>query len=1016
MPGERRPSFLFPTHLERQMTIPYACTTPLPDGGVHTRPGELVGRGAEWARITAVLAAARSGRGRAVLVTGEPGVGKTRFAAEAVGAAEAAGMVTARGRAGTVGPAVPYRPLVEALLALVRAEPPAQHRLGRYGPVLARLLDDARGTGVSALSPLVVAEAVLRLTSVVGRGRGCLLVLDDLHEADAGTLSVVEYLLGNVGPLPAVLLLTTGSAPGPAAELAARAREDGTAAVLDLAPLGRTDVRLLLSSELGVAPEQVSPALVRRAATGGAGIPFVVRALAHDPAPVPTALVEHVRLRAERLGPSGVELLGMAAVFGGRFPAPVLRHATGRTDAGLCALLRAAVAASLVVPDGPGTDWYAFRFPLAADALRSALGPVEQPALARRAAAALAELHPGLPGVWCGHAAELHERAGDTGEAVRLYGEAADRATAEGATERALTLLRRAHDLLDAATAPELHATVLERLLDAVARSGRLDRLPAGAGPETLGSPCLPGPRRAGLHARLAEIHALAGRPAEALRQLDLARWLLGERPDDGAGAAPDDRAGGVPDHRAGADPDHRAAVAPDDRAGTVVDDPAAAVVDLAAACVEPSRLAPERLRTAEDCARRAVGRGGGPEVVGRALLVLGGLDERGAPGHFARARALADAHRLPGLRVAAEAGIARLAVERDGRAGPAEQARQAALRMGLLPTAHEAGFALALERVRRGAFGAARELIQEGGAEAARLGLGRADALWRLADAVRWAHLGRRAEMLDALERLAAPVDAAPGVRPMAYGLARAFCSLLEEDHEAAEREWAQALAYDAENPATGDFGRHGVVLLLGVLAGRMGRHHHERVAAASAAGTRWNRPFVGLAHAVLLGREGRAAEASAAAAVAFDAAGPYPLARHLSQRLVARSAYEDGWGAPVAWLREAEEYVHGAGLPAVAGACRALLRGMGASVRQRRTGTEQVPPGLRRCGITVREFEVARLLAERFGNRDIAGRLHISPRTVEKHVASLLQKTGHPNRAAFASAARDLVAGSAS
>lgn len=82
-----------------------------------------------------------------------------------------------------------------------------------------------------------------------------------------------------------------------------------------------------------------------------------------------------------------------------------------------------------------------------------------------------------------------------------------------------------------------------------------------------------------------------------------------------------------------------------------------------------------------------------------------------------------------------------------------------------------------------------------------------------------------------------------------------------------------------------------------------------------------------------------------------------------------------------------------------------------MGAPVRQRRTGTEQVPPDLRRCGITVREFEVARLLAERIGNKDIAGRLHISPRTVEKHVASLLQKTGHPNRTAFASAARDLV-----
>ncbi|WP_157867970.1 response regulator transcription factor, partial [Streptomyces prasinus] len=71
-------------------------------------------------------------------------------------------------------------------------------------------------------------------------------------------------------------------------------------------------------------------------------------------------------------------------------------------------------------------------------------------------------------------------------------------------------------------------------------------------------------------------------------------------------------------------------------------------------------------------------------------------------------------------------------------------------------------------------------------------------------------------------------------------------------------------------------------------------------------------------------------------------------------------------------------------------------------------RTGTEQVPPALRRCGITAREFEVAQLLAERVANKDIAVLLHISPRTVEKHVASLLQKTGHPDRAAFATATR--------
>lgn len=968
------------------MTTPYGCTTPVRDHVPHPG-GQLVGRGTETGRIADALADARTGRGGTVIVTGEPGVGKTRLAAEALAAARDAGMAAARGRAGTVGPAVPYRPLVEALLALSRAEPSSDpEELGRYGPVLARLLSDPLSTEVTSVSPLMVAEAVLRLIAVVGRRRGCLLVLDDLHEADAGTLAVVEYLLDNLGHLPAVLLLTAERGPCGAVALAARARQDGVATVIDLAPLGRSAVRRLVACELGIAPEEVSPALVARAATGGAGLPFVVKELVHGLGGV----AQNLRLRAARLGPRGEEFLSLAALLGPRFPLAVLRHAAGCDEAELTRLLRAGTAASLVVPDGPGTDWYAFRYPLAAEALREALGPVEQAALARRAADALTALHPRLPGTWCARAAELHEAAGDTAEALRLYTEAARRATVEGAPDRALDLLGRAHRLSDPDSAPEAHAAVLEHLLDAVGSSGRLDRLPSATAPGLPGDgarPWEPGPTvppslRAGLHARFAEIQVQAGRPVEGLRELDRARRLLAGHDDAGAVAR----------------------------------------VDLAAALVEPARLAPDRLRTAEESARRAVGaahRAGLPEVAGRALLALARLvgeqDETAAVARFEEARVLAEAHRLPGVRLSAELGLARVEARRDGSTAPLERARAEALRAGLLPTAHEAGLELALDRVRRGAFGSAAELVHEGIADASRLGLGRALSRWRLLDAVHWAHQGRRAEMGEALKRLAPLVDAAPGVRPLAYGLARGFCSLLEEDHEGVERDFAQALAYDAENPATGEFGRHGIVLLLGVLAGRMGRRHHAGVVAASAAGSRWNRPFVGLAHAVLLGREGRPGEATAAAAAALDAAAPYPVARHLCLRLVARSAHEDGWGAPVEWLREAEEFFHGAGLPAPAGACRSLLRGMGAPVRQRRSGADRVPPGLRRCGITVREFEVARLLAERFGNRDIAGRLHISPRTVEKHVSSLLQKTGHPTRAAFASAARELVAGPA-
>jgi DNA-binding NarL/FixJ family response regulator len=136
---------------------------------------------------------------------------------------------------------------------------------------------------------------------------------------------------------------------------------------------------------------------------------------------------------------------------------------------------------------------------------------------------------------------------------------------------------------------------------------------------------------------------------------------------------------------------------------------------------------------------------------------------------------------------------------------------------------------------------------------------------------------------------------------------------------------------------------------------------------------------------------------------AKAQEVAAPFAMARHLGTRLVAEAAVADGWGEPVEWLRGAEQYFHAAALPAIASACRALLREAGASVSQRRTGHERIPPALRRVGVTIREYEVFELLAGRLGNKEIAGRLHISPRTVEKHVASLITKTGRADRTAL-------------
>jgi DNA-binding CsgD family transcriptional regulator len=135
-------------------------------------------------------------------------------------------------------------------------------------------------------------------------------------------------------------------------------------------------------------------------------------------------------------------------------------------------------------------------------------------------------------------------------------------------------------------------------------------------------------------------------------------------------------------------------------------------------------------------------------------------------------------------------------------------------------------------------------------------------------------------------------------------------------------------------------------------------------------------------------------------AIAEAMRASAPYPTGRHLGLRLVSEAAIAEGWGTPVEWLRAAEEYFHEQQMTAVAGACRALLRRAGAIVPQRRQGAAGIPVALRSAGVTVREYEILQLLTRRLSNREIAARLHLSPRTVEKHIASLIAKTGQSDR----------------
>ena len=117
----------------------------------------------------------------------------------------------------------------------------------------------------------------------------------------------------------------------------------------------------------------------------------------------------------------------------------------------------------------------------------------------------------------------------------------------------------------------------------------------------------------------------------------------------------------------------------------------------------------------------------------------------------------------------------------------------------------------------------------------------------------------------------------------------------------------------------------------------------------------------------------------------------------------LVAPDAHRDGWGEPTAWLRESLACFERRASTRSRVAADGMLRELGAPVPRRTTGRGQPTPcrrSLAELGITAREVDVLVLVAGGATNREVAERLFISPRTVDKHVERLLQKTGATRR----------------
>ncbi len=444
-----------------------------------TRP--FVGRMKELHELRSTLEEASSGHGSLVLVTGEPGIGKTRLMQEFAGTASDQGWHVVVGRCWEEGGAPPYWPWIQVVRAAGGeferlAEPPSDSFAAPSADpesVRFRLFD-----------------AVTRYLVETARDRPLVIVVDDLHAADAPSLLLLSFLGGAIADSR---LLVLGS------------YREGERRVHELATLFGELVRVGRRVSLrGLSTDEVEAYVARvagdasrpdaaklHAITGGN--PFflgeVMRLLAagglvgeaaeavRDPMlRVPEEVRSLIRRRVAGLSHEAISSLDVAAVIGREFDFRVLERTSRLRPARLLDVVAEAVETGIVL-EGPATGRYTFVHELVRETLYEDLPPsrrLELHLLIGRVLEELSRGEPDPPLTEIAHHLALAAPLGDVEEACDYLLRAGDRASGLLAYEEAAAHYRRALELLGTAEEPsaERRCELLLRLGDANWRAG----------------------------------------------------------------------------------------------------------------------------------------------------------------------------------------------------------------------------------------------------------------------------------------------------------------------------------------------------------------------------------------------------------------------------------------------------------------------------------------------------------------------------------------------------------------
>jgi len=486
--------------------LPAASESPVTSLLDRIASGRLVGRDEELAQATTLWSLTLSGQAGLLLISGEPGIGKTRLSQAIIDQARIGGAAVLRGGCYEFEAMTPYLPISEALREWVRIQDPDSMRdeIGETATELARLAPEIE----SKLGPLPpnptlgpdeqrlrLFENIAQFFERIAVDVGLRLFVDDLHWADKGSLSLLTYLMRRLRHSPLLVVAAYREVEldrkHPLADALVLWNRQRVAVRIPLSRFDLQKTKTMIATLFGVEAESDDFARVIHKETDGN--PFfieeVIKALVEqgqvfwsidhwdreeiDQLTIPQSIKEAIGRRLNGLTEYCIEILHTAAVIGKDFTFSLLLAVSGDDEAPLLDALDEARNAQLIRQQG--AESFVFTHDKIREVLYEEILSIRRSRLHLRIAQSLESEETGQPPTHIEDLAYHFIAAGALDKGMDCAIQAAAKAQQLFAGDEAIDYLRQALECAVSLDDIPAQAAILERMGDVFGAIGPFD-------------------------------------------------------------------------------------------------------------------------------------------------------------------------------------------------------------------------------------------------------------------------------------------------------------------------------------------------------------------------------------------------------------------------------------------------------------------------------------------------------------------------------------------------------------